>query len=411
MRRRSAPAQPRAWRQRAILGNAKDAMDTRRAPWVWSASRPLRSHSVLYVKWFVLDVDAFHAAFGIAGAGGGADRDHVRDRFGLLGSQPHLQCAEIFLKPLDPLGARDRDHVGALRQEPGKAELRDGAALVGGDRLDAFDERAVLLKIVAGEARVTGAGVALGEVGEIRHDAGEQAAPQGRVGDKGHAEIARRLARFLRLLTIEQRIFALYRSDRMHRMGTADALGVRLAEAEMAHLALLDEAAHRTDRVLDRHARIDAVLVVEVDRVDPEPLQAGLAGLLHVFGAAVDAVGAAGLAGLAEFGGDDDLVRPALQRAAEQFLVVAPAIHVRAVEMIDAELDRAPEQGLGCLVVARSVGAGQGHAAEPDRQYLRPVLAQPPPLRRSLIAHDPLRQISPHHSDGRRFVTTPKRGV
>src|SRR5437868_1238182 len=359
MRRRSAPAQPRAWRQRAILGNAKDAMDTRRAPWVWSASRPLRTHSALYVEWFVLDVDALHAGFGIAGAGCGADRGHCRDRLGLLGSQPHLQCAEIFLQPLDPLRARDRDDVGALRQEPGKAELRDGAALVGGDRLDAFDERAVLLKIVAGEARVTGAGVALGEVGEIRHDAGEQAAPQGRVGDKGHAEIARRLARFLRLLTIEQRIFALHGGDRVYRMGAPDALGVRLAEPEVAHLSLLDDAAHRADRVLDRHARVDAVLVVEVDRVDPQPLQAGLAGLLHIVGAAVDAVSAAGLAGLAEFGGDDDIVRPAFEGAAEQLLIVAPAIHIRAVEMINAELDRALEQGLGGLVVARAIGARQ----------------------------------------------------
>src|SRR5438270_1714607 len=170
MRRRSAPAQPRAWRQRAILGNAKDAMDTRRAPWVWRASRPLRTHSALYVNWFVLDIDAFHAAFGIAGAGRGANRDHFRDRFGLLRSQPHLQCAEIFLQPLDPLGAGDRDDVGALRQQPGKAELRDGAALVGGDRLDPFDERAVLREIIAREARVTGAGVALGKVREIRHD-------------------------------------------------------------------------------------------------------------------------------------------------------------------------------------------------------------------------------------------------
>src|SRR5437763_1136475 len=288
-------------------------MDTRRASWVWSASRPLRTHSALYVKWFVLDVDAFHAAFGIAGAGGGADRDHFRDRFGLLGSQPHLQCAEIFLQPLDPLGAGDRDHVGALRQQPGKAELRDGAALVGGDRLDPFDQGAVLLEIVAGEARVAGAGITLGEVGEIGNHTGQETAAERRVGDKRDAEIARRLARFLRLLAVEQRIFALHGGDRVYRMGTPDALGVCLAEPEMAHLALLDEAAHRADRVLDRHAGVDAVLVIEVDRVDAEPLQADLARLLHVFGAAVDAIGAAGLAGLAEFGGDDDLVMQPLQ--------------------------------------------------------------------------------------------------
>src|SRR5205085_9645119 len=104
-----------------------------------------------------------------------------------------------------------------------------------------------------------------------------------------------------------------------YRMGAPDALGVRLAEPEVAHLALLDEAAHRADRVLDRHARIDAVLVIEVDRVDAEPLQAGFAGLLHIVGAAVDAIGAAGLAGLAEFGGEADVVGPALEHAAEAF--------------------------------------------------------------------------------------------
>src|SRR5437764_6831961 len=164
----------------------------------------------------------------------------------------------------------------------------------------------------------------------------------------------------------------------MDGLGAADALGVRLAKPEMAHLALLDETAHRADRVLDRHVGIDAVLVIEVDRIDAEALQAGLAGLLHISGAAVDAIGAAGLSGLAELGGDDDFValgpRELAQRAAKQFLVMAPAIHVRAVEMIDAELDGAPQQGLGRLVVARAVSAGQRHAAEPDRQYLRPVL-------------------------------------
>src|SRR5205823_10179013 len=109
------------------------------------------------------------------------------------------------------------------------------------------------------------------------------------------------------------------------------------------HQYLLYEAAHRAEHVLDRHAGVDAVLVIEVDRVDAEPLQADLARLLHVFGAAVDAIGAAGLAGLAEFGGDDDLVMQPLQGAAEQFFVMAPALPVRAVEMIHAELDRALE--------------------------------------------------------------------
>ena len=51
----------------------------------------------------------------------------------------------------------------------------------------------------------------------------------------------------------------------------------RLGEAEVAHLALAHELGHGADRLLDRHRRVDAVLVVEVDVVDAEPLQRRLA--------------------------------------------------------------------------------------------------------------------------------------
>ncbi len=192
----------------------------------------------------------------------------------------------------------------------------------------------------------------------------------------------------------------------MHLVRGADALGARLAQPEMADLALLDEPAHRPNRVLDRHFWIDPMLVIEIDLVDAEPLQAGLAGLLDVGRAAVDTVGAAGLAGLTELGRDDDLVAPALQGAAEQFLVVAPAIHVRAVEMIDAEVGRALQQRLGGLVVARAVGAGKRHAAEPNRQHLGSVAADPAPLSLRTIAHrfPPLWRA--HHKRAANFVTS-----
>src|SRR6516165_7361723 len=145
----------------------------------------------------------------------------------------------------------------------------------------------------------------------------------------------------------------------MGRMGAPDALRPRLAQPEKAHLALLDEARHRPDRLLDRHRRIDPVLVIEIDGLDTEPLQARLASLRYIGGAAVDAVGAAGAPRLAELAGDHDSVAPALDRPAEQLLVLPPAIHVRAVEMVDAEIDRPVDQGDSCRVVARPVDPGQ----------------------------------------------------
>ena len=138
-------------------------------------------------------------------------------------------------------------------------------------------------------------------------------------------------------------------------MSPPDAFRSGLAQAEIPDLTLFDQPRHGADRVLNRHGRIDPVLVIEVDDINAEALEARLAGLRDIFGAAVDAVGAARLAGLAEFGHDHDAVSPGLQRAAEQFLVLTPAIHVRAVEMVDAELDRPMDQPDRCCVVARSV--------------------------------------------------------
>src|SRR6266851_4453265 len=193
--------------------------------------------------------------------------------------------------------------------------------------------------------------------------------------------IAGRRARLIRHLAVEQREFALHRGDRVHRMGALDALGACLAEPEKTHLTLFDKPAHRADRVLDRHTRVDPLLVIEVDRIDPEPLEARLAGLLDIFGAAVDAARAAVLA---EFGREYDVVAPPLgqgcQRPAKQLLVLAQPIGVRAVEKIDAKLDRPLQKWHRRVVVARPVGPGQRHAAEPDRRNLEPVAAEPAAL-------------------------------
>src|SRR5437764_5904275 len=173
-------------------------------------------------------------------------------------------------------------------------------------------------------------------------------------------------------------------------MGPPDALRPGLAHPEITDLALFDEPRHCADRILDRHCRIDPVLIIEIDDIDSEPLEARLAGLDNIGGTAVDAIGAARPPGLAEFARDHDIVAPALQGPAEQFLVLAPAIHVRTVEMIDPELDRPVDQPDSGLVVARAVDAGQRHAAEPDGRDLQSRFAESAPLRDKSISHPTL---------------------
>jgi hypothetical protein len=52
-----------------------------------------------------------------------------------------------------------------------------------------------------------------------------------------------------------------------------DRLRAGLGQADVAHLAGLDELRHRSHGVLDRGLRVDAVLVVEVDVIDAEALE------------------------------------------------------------------------------------------------------------------------------------------
>ncbi len=162
----------------------------------------------------------------------------------------------------------------------------------------------------------------------------------------------------------------------MHFVGAADGLRPRFGQADEAHLSLLHEACHRADRVLDRHFRIDAVLVVQVDRLLAQPLEARLASLRHVFGAAIDGILPALDTDLSELGHQHHAIAAALDRAADQFLVMAPAVHVRGVEMVHAHVDRAADQILRRPVIGIAIDAGERHAAEPDRGDREPAATE-----------------------------------
>ena len=70
-------------------------------------------------------------------------------------------------------------------------------------------------------------------------------------------------------------------------MGAADAIRRGLGQADKADFALRHQLRHRPHRILHRHRRIGAVLIIQVDDIDAEPLQAGAAGFDDVLGAPV----------------------------------------------------------------------------------------------------------------------------
>jgi hypothetical protein len=114
----------------------------------------------------------------------------------------------------------------------------------------------------------------------------------------------------------------------------------------MAHLAGAHQVGHRAHGVLDRHLAVHPMLVVQVDVVHTQPLQAGVAGGAHVLWSAVDAEeSAVGRAHAAELGCEHHLVAARRQQRRQQALVGPHAVHVCGVEEIDADVQRVVQHG------------------------------------------------------------------
>src|SRR5580693_1255209 len=75
----------------------------------------------------------------------------------------------------------------------------------------------------------------------------------------------------------------------MNRRCAAHRCRSSLRQSDMTNLARLHEIRHCADGFFNRRAWIDAMLVIEVDRVNTEPLQARVATRLHVLGLTTDA--------------------------------------------------------------------------------------------------------------------------
>ncbi len=140
----------------------------------------------------------------------------------------------------------------------------------------------------------------------------------------------------------------------------------------MLDLPLADQVPDRPGHVLDRDVGIDAMLVVEVDGFDAEPLQRTFGDLSNVVGPTTDDLLAVSTAHLeSKLGGDHHLIAKGLQRLADH-LLVGRAVDLRGVEEGDPAFDSRTYQGdPGGLVDGRTVAVAEAHAAQAQRRDLQ----------------------------------------
>jgi hypothetical protein len=94
-----------------------------------------------------------------------------------------------------------------------------------------------------------------------------------------------------------------------------------------------DTSSASADGLLDRRVGVDAVLVVEVDAIGPQPLQRALDGSADVRGAAVEHSRTAARVRMeAELRRQHDVVAPPRQGAGEELLVDERAVDLGRVK-------------------------------------------------------------------------------
>src|SRR5580704_16080046 len=102
----------------------------------------------------------------------------------------------------------------------------------------------------------------------------------------------------------------------------------------MPDLALADEALDRAGNVLDRHVRINTMLIEQVDGIDLQALQRGLGDLPYMLRPAVEALLLARVRidGEPEFSSNDDFSAERGQRLADKFFISKGAVDFGGIE-------------------------------------------------------------------------------
>jgi hypothetical protein len=185
--------------------------------------------------------------------------------------------------------------------------------------------------------------------GAAGEEAGAQRPPRdhaeaGRAAERQQVELGRAL---------HERVLRLQRDERRPALAVLQSNGPRqqprreVRRAERALLAGAYQPVERLERLLERDVGVGRVHLVEVDHLDAEAPQRGVARRPHAVGRQSLPRRVGHLA--ADLRGDHDLVAPARQPRRERALGLAVAVHVGGVDECPARLHEAIEHPLRVL--------------------------------------------------------------
>jgi hypothetical protein len=155
-------------------------------------------------------------------------------------------------------------------------------------------------------------------------------------------------------------------------MCSADRLYAGFRQAEVLHLALLDEVLHGSRDVFYRNLRIHAVLVEKINHIGLQSLERSLSNLFDVVRPAIQvrpARASRGIGREAKFCGNHNLPADRRQCLTNELFVSEGTIDLRCIEEGDTVFHRRSDQRDHFLFICcRAKTETHSHAAEPKRR-------------------------------------------
>src|SRR6267142_5999943 len=205
--------------------------------------------------------------------------------------------------------SQDGHNIFALRQEPGQRQLRRCHAFFASQFLDCCSQLAVFLKRLLSETGIRPSPIAWVEIFEFLDCTRQESAPKRTVRDESDVEFAasrqhavdRHFARPKRILTLQ-------RYDRVDFLSAPQRLRAGFRQSDRSDLARRNEFGQRANGFLDRNVRINAMLIIEIDRFDAQPTKARVARTADILGRTIHAPDSVGTDTEAKLSRDDDAV-------------------------------------------------------------------------------------------------------
>src|SRR5262249_45468138 len=100
--------------------------------------------------------------------------------------------------------------------------------------------------------------------------AGQKTLAKGSKRNEADAELLKCRQNISLRLPPPKRVFALQRGNRLNGMGPVDCVHPGFRKSKVPDFAFRDEIFHRASYIFDRHVRINAMLIEEIDHIGPE---------------------------------------------------------------------------------------------------------------------------------------------